>query len=232
MIHFNADWKNIGISLSGGADSALLAYLVCSQIKDTKVHILSHVRMWKTRPWQRYDSIRVFEWLQQRFPNIEFVRHENFIPPDLEYGDKGAYIEDEYGQIRSGDQIIVRAHAEWIAVTHNLNAWYAGKTKNPSDPTITKGMPDRDIIVEDPNELVKDHKGVAVCHPFLYTEKDKIIAQYVSHNILNLLNITRSCEGDFADIDFTTYTPNQIVPECGECFWCQERNWAKEKNNV
>ena len=232
MIHFNADWKNIGISLSGGADSALLAYLVCSQIKDTKVHILSHVRMWKTRPWQRYDSIRVFEWLQQRFPDIEFVRHENFIPPDLEYGNKGAYIEDEYGQIRSGDQIIVRAHAEWIAVTHNLNAWYAGKTKNPSDPTITKGMPDRDIIVEDPNELVKDHKGVAVCHPFLYTEKDEIIAQYVSHNILDLLNITRSCEGDFADIDYTTYTPNQIVPECGECFWCQERNWAKEKNNV
>ena len=45
MIHFNADWKNIGISLSGGADSALLAYLVCSQIKDTKVHILSHVRI-------------------------------------------------------------------------------------------------------------------------------------------------------------------------------------------
>ena len=93
-------------------------------------------------------------------------------------------------------------------------------------------MPDRDIIVEDPNELVKDHKGVAVCHPFLYTEKDEIIAQYVSHNILDLLNITRSCEGDFADIDYTTYTPNQIVPECGECFWCQERNWAKEKNNV
>ncbi len=232
MIHFNADWKNIGISLSGGADSALLAYLVCSQIKDTKVHILSHVRMWKTRPWQRYDSIRVFEWLQKRFPNIEFVRHENFIPPYLEYGDKGAYIEDEYGQIRSGDQIIVRAHAEWIAVTHNLNAWYAGKTKNPSDPTITKGMPDRDIEVEDPNELVKDHQGVAVCHPFLYTEKDEIIAQYVSNNILDLLNITRSCEGDFADIDYTTYTPNQIVPECGECFWCQERNWAKEKNNV
>jgi 7-cyano-7-deazaguanine synthase in queuosine biosynthesis len=93
-------------------------------------------------------------------------------------------------------------------------------------------MPDRDIVVEDPNELVKDHKGVTVCHPFLYTEKDEIIAQYVSHNILDLLNITRSCEGDFADIDYTTYTPNQIVPECGECFWCQERNWAKEKNNV
>jgi len=30
MIHFDPNWKNIGVSVSGGADSALLAYLVCS----------------------------------------------------------------------------------------------------------------------------------------------------------------------------------------------------------
>ena len=232
MMYFNSEWKNIGISVSGGADSALLAYLVCSQVKDASVHILSHVRMWKTRPWQRYDSLNVFNWLTERFPDIHFKRHENFIPPDLEYGDKGAYIIDEYGRERSGDQIIVRAHAEWIAATEKLDAWYAAKSKNPSDPTITKGMPDRNITVEDPSELVKDHNGVTVCHPFLYTEKDWIIAQYVEHDILDLLNITRSCEGDFADLNYTNYVPGQKVPECGECFWCQERNWAKEKNNV
>jgi hypothetical protein len=231
-IFFNPEWKNIGISVSGGADSALLAYLLCSKIENTQVHILSHVRMWKTRPWQRYDSINVYTWLCEKFPHIKFKRHENFIPPDLEYGSKGAYIEDEYGQTRSGDQIIVRAHAEWIAVTEHLDAWYAGKTKNPSDVTITKGMPDRNPVVEDPNELVKIHNGVTVCHPFLYTEKDWIVAQYVKHDILDLLNITRSCEGDFLDLDYTNYVPGSIVPECGQCFWCQERRWAKEKNNV
>lgn len=233
MIHFDPNWKNIGISVSGGADSALLAYLVCSEItQDTTVHVLSHVRMWKTRPWQRYDSIRVFTWLVNRFPNIKFLRHENFIPPELEYSDKGANIIDFDGRARSGDQIIVRTHAEWIAATENLDAWYAAKSKNPSDPTITKGMPDRNVTVEDPNELVKQHNGVTVCHPFLYTEKDVIIAQYVKHDILDLLNITRSCEGDFNGLDYTNYEPGQEVPECGECFWCQERNWAKEKNNV
>ena len=232
MIFFNSEWKNIGISVSGGADSALLAYLLCSQIKDTRVHILSHVRMWKTRPWQRYDSINVFNWLKNRFPNIEFVRHENFIPPDLEYGDKGATIKDEYGQLRSGDQIIVRAHAEWVAITENLDAWYAAKTKNPRDSTITKGMPDRNVTNEDPNELVKDFQGVSVCHPFLYKEKDWIVEQYLKHNIMELFDITRSCEGDFSNIDYKNYIPGQPVPECGECFWCQERNWALVKNNV
>jgi len=232
MIYFNPEWKNIGISLSGGADSALLAFLVARQVKSTNIHILSNVRMWKTRPWQRYDSINVYNWLRNHFPDVSFTRHENFIPPDLEYGDKGAYIEDEYGQTRSGDQIITRAHAEWVAYTECLDAWYAGKTKNPSDPTITKGMPDRNPTVEDPNELVKEHNGVTVCHPFLYTEKDWIVEQYIKYDIMDLFNITRSCEGDFDHLNYKTYTPGQYVPECGECFWCQERNWAKEKNNV
>ena len=87
------------------------------------------------------------------------------------------------------------------------------------------------------NEKFRNQEGVLITdtqwHSIVAWGKTaEIIAQYVSHNILDLLNITRSCEGDFADIDYTTYTPNQIVPECGECFWCQERNWAKEKNNV
>ena len=231
-IYFNPKWKNIGISVSGGADSALLSYLLCSQITTTRVHIISHIRMWKTRPWQRYDSINVYNWLTKRFPYVEFVKHENFIPPDLEYGDKGANIIDEYGNTRSGDQIIVRSHAEWVAITENLDAWYSAKTKNPSDTAITKGMPDRNIVNEDPSDLVKDFEGVKVCHPLLYTEKDWVVNQYIKNDIMDLFNITRSCEGDFENLDYKNYAPGQLVPECGECFWCQERNWAKEKNNV
>lgn len=231
-IPFDSSWKNIGISLSGGADSALLAYLLCSKVKTTNVHILSHVRMWKTRPWQRYDSLGVYDWLVKRFPHIKFIRHEHFIPPEMEYGNKREQLYDEYGNFRSGDQIIIRAHAEWIGHIESLDAWYAGKTKNPSDPTITKGMPDRNVTNYDSNEIVKVHNGITVCHPFLYTEKDWIISQYIEHDILDLLNITRSCEGDFEDLDYTNYKPGQEVPECGECFWCQERNWAMDKNNV
>jgi hypothetical protein len=231
-IPFDSSWKNIGISLSGGADSALLAYLLCSKITTTHVHILSHVRMWKTRPWQRYDSIGVYNWLVNRFPHISFTRHENFIPPELEYGDKGANIVDEYGNVRSGDQIIVRAHAEWVAHTCHFDAWYSAKTKNPSNTTITKGMPDRNLTDVTPSNLSFIYNGLLVCHPFLHTEKDYIIKQYVENNILDLLNITRSCEGDFANLNYTNYTPGQFVPICNECFWCQERSWAKEKNNV
>ena len=81
-------WRNIGISLSGGADSALLAYLICSSTSHTaNIHILTNIRMWKTRPWQKYNALDVYNWLEERFPDHRFTMHQNFIPPDLEWGD-------------------------------------------------------------------------------------------------------------------------------------------------
>lgn len=69
-------WKNIGISLSGGADSALLAYLICKNLHDNcKVHISTQVRMWKSRPWQEHISAEVFDWFVGYFPDLEFERH-------------------------------------------------------------------------------------------------------------------------------------------------------------
>jgi len=74
------------------------------------------------------------------------------------------------------------------------------------------------------------HMGVDVCHPFVYTAKDWIVKQYYKENIVDLFNITRSCEGEFEGLDYTTYTPGQTVPTCGDCFWCKEREWGIEQN--
>ena len=103
-VRFDYNWKNIAISVSGGADSALLAYLVCDLAKEheTTIHIINHIRMWKTRPWQQYDGERVYNWLFQRFYHTKFVRHINLIAPDVEYGNMGPIIKDEYGKMVSG----------------------------------------------------------------------------------------------------------------------------------
>lgn len=235
-LHLDTNWKSIAVSLSGGADSALLAYLLCDILlrKNLKiqVHVISHVRMWKTRPWQKYDSLRVYNYLQQKFPKIIFIRHENFIAPDLEYGNIGPSIKDLNGNMKSGDQITVRSHAEYICATYMIDAWFAALTKNPDDATITKGMPDRNLTKRDPNELISQQNGIYVCHPFRYTTKDWIVKQYIKLNELELFNLTRSCEGEFPDLDYKTYIPYQLVPECGECFWCQERNWALKQNEI
>lgn len=85
-IPFDNNWKRISISLSGGADSALLAYLLCQKITSQEVHIISHIRCWKTKPWQEYNALSVYQYLIDKFPQIKFFRHVNFVPPELEWG--------------------------------------------------------------------------------------------------------------------------------------------------
>jgi 7-cyano-7-deazaguanine synthase in queuosine biosynthesis len=230
---FNFEWKNIAISLSGGADSALLAYLLCDAAKDRNVtvHIINHTRMWKTRPWQQHDADTVFNWLFQRFYHTTFKRHTNFIAPDIEYGNIGPNLTDEYGKKVSGDNIQQRAYAEFICHKNNIDAYYNAVTRNPRLANFN-GMRERDIEPTEDNRhlTVMQHMGRWAIHPFRFVEKDWVITQYKRLDIMDLFNITRSCEGEFEGIDYKTYKTGQHVPICGECFWCKEREWAIEQS--
>jgi hypothetical protein len=233
QIPFDKNWKNVAISVSGGADSALLAYLVCNLAKDngTTIHIVNHVRMWKTRPWQQYDSERVYNWLFQRFYHTTFKRHVNFIAPDIEYGNIGPNLTDEYGKQVSGDNIQQRAYGEFICQKYNIDAYYNAVTRNPQ-LALFKGMSERNIDPSEDNKHLErmTHMGVEVLHPFRFIDKSEVVKKYKELDLMDLFNITRSCEGEFDGIDYTTYTPGQDVPICGSCFWCKEREWAIEQS--
>lgn len=215
----NPKWKRIGISLSGGADSALLAYFILSNTT-ADIYFTTQVRMWKTRPWQQWIAKDVVGWFREKFKNrIEHI--EGFIPPEMEEPNT-TYITDEYGAQKPGNRVILRAHNEYIGHMYNLNAWYAGVTQNPTEEFEGK-LDDRDNASL-PVEM--QHMGATICHPFVNVRKDWIIKQYMDNNIGELLEITRSCEGEFEGIDYTTYKPYQRLPICGECFWCKEREWG------
>lgn len=229
-IPFSNDWNNIAVALSGGADSALLLYLLCKIITErnlkTTIHCISHTRMWKTRPWQQTDNLRVFHNMCSRF-NVNMVRHTNFIAPDLEYGNVGPTIKDEYGKLVSGDNIQQRAYSEYICHTNNVDCFYNAVTRNP--PIHLEGaMRERDIVKNDSNKHMElmEHMGIIASHPFRFTDKSWVLKQYRKNNIMDLFEITRSCEGEFQGIDYQSYTPGQYVPVCNKCFWCLERNWA------
>lgn len=226
-IPFDKDWKKIAVSVSGGADSALLAYLLCNKVSDQEVHIISHIRCWKTKPWQQYDSKRVYDWLCQHFSHIVFHRHENFIAPDLEYGDQGPIITDEYGKRVSGDNAEIRGFAEYICHKYDIDCYYNAVTRNPRDVDFS-GMPSRDIDATNENRHLEfmQHMGRYASHPFRFITKDEIIKKYKEENIVELFNITRSCEGTFDWLDYRNYKYGEEVPACGECFWCRERDWA------
>ena len=232
-IPLDSKWRNVAVSVSGGADSALLAYLVCELSKEhnTTIHIINHVRMWKTRPWQRYDADKVYNWLFQRFYHTNFVRHTNFIAPELEYGNIGPNLTDEYGKQVSGDNIQQRAYAEYVCNENNVDAYYNGVTRNPRLAQFN-GMLERDIEPTPDNEHLRimRHMDLWAIHPFRFVDKSWVIKQYKRLDLWNLLDITRSCEGEFDNINYTNYTPGQHIPTCGTCFWCKEREWAIEQS--
>ena len=84
-IAFSKKWKRIGVNLSGGADSALLCFVLGKIIVDNnldcKIDVITYQRCWETRPWQGWWSIQVFNKLQSLYPNIIENRHTTFIPP-------------------------------------------------------------------------------------------------------------------------------------------------------
>jgi hypothetical protein len=163
----------------------------------------------------------VYHWLVDNFPKNKFVRHEGFIPPEMEEPNT-TFITDEYGKTKPGNRIILRSHNEFIIHTYKLNAWYSAVTKNP-DVQFPGALPERD---EGVLPIHMTHMGIDVYHPFAQTAKDWIVKQYRKHGIEQLFDITRSCEGEFEGLDYTTYTPGQVVPTCGKCFWCKEREWG------
>jgi hypothetical protein len=223
--------KNIAIAISGGADSALLAYLICSKITDSTIHVINNIRCWKSKPWQQEDFKRVFNYLQNSFPHINFKVHTNFIPPELEWGDKGRTITDEYGKLVSGDTLELRAWAEYVCFQNKVESYYNGVTRNPKNVDF-KGMPTRDIDPSDDNKHLElmMHMGFEAHHPFRFIDKGAIYDCYKDLDILELFELTRSCEGEFTDLNYKTYTPGQIVPVCNTCFWCKERTWSIEQS--
>lgn len=248
-IPFDISWQRIGVNLSGGTDSALLTYLLCKIIEEnklaTKIDIITYTRCWTSRPWQGYISEQVYNKLKTMFPNIIENRHTAFIPPELEHGAIGNILDN-----RSGDQIIVGSFNSYISWEKKFDAVFNATSKNYDDSREDR-MLNRDKDAENGNLLdvwYKKSSQVVFCYPFKFVKKDWIIANYYLYNILDLFSLTRSCEGDIKwnEIinryceDFTKYVPGMYIPECHDCWWCKEREWAhsrveniiKEINNV
>lgn len=233
VIPFDNEWKNIALSVSGGADSALLAYLVCALAKkqNATMHIIQHIRNWKSKPWQEHDADYVYKWLRWKFHHTNFERHINFIAPELEYSEMGPSLTDEYGKNVSGDNIQQRSYAEYICNKYNIDAYYNAVTRNPRNVNF-QGINERDVDPTPDNQhlTVMNHMGRWALHPFRFVEKSWVLKQYRDHGLMDLFNKTRSCEGIVEGLDYTNYIPGQEVPTCGECFWCKEREWAIEQS--
>ena len=234
-IHLDYSHSNISVDLSGGADSALLAYLLISELNKRKqkctVHLITHRRLWNTRPWQKMIAKNVFEWLRDMSNPTTIVRHTNFIPPLLEMAeikDVDPNIIEYYGH-RTGECLCIDGFRDMIMSDYGIDMRYNATTLNPPlSSKVEGGMSVRDRTEIKKLDLLDPMEKET--NPFFYIDKSWVIKQYKDNNILDLLYTTRSCEG--GDVESPADWNGERPDDCGYCFWCNERHWAMDENNV
>jgi len=248
--------SKICVHLSGGADSACGTAILCDYITklklDITVYIISYIRVWNNRPWAEYISLDVYNKIQSMFPNVKMKRETCFVPPELEDANLGTPNVKGLGKKVNLMQVVIDSHTNYFIAKNDIQALYNFTTANPTHlADHESAMLSRNVTqehIDNGRKMQYDKRDLYdEASPWVLLQKDFIIGQYYKRGWEDLLEITRSCEGDkkfFNNlddnpfVDYTEYkhgvTPlyecHQLIADVNEqCFWCAERQWAKQK---
>jgi 7-cyano-7-deazaguanine synthase in queuosine biosynthesis len=200
---------NIGLNLSGGADSSLLLYILLSnKNKNDKIEIFTLATALKGRVTAK-STANVIEKCIQLTGNDNINHHVSYIK------------EDHLGK---SNRQLFEMPIEFLA-NKKINAMYAALTSNPpleiaesfnSEFSENKHHIERDPLEDKPKEII--NKNLTLYLPFRNIDKKVIAEMYHRLGLIDsLFPLTRSCE-----------IPNRLdyVNHCGNCWWCKERIWA------
>ena len=189
----------IGISVSGGADSAILLYILMKHAPGP-IHVYTCVGKSKNRVAPHVVSNLIGKLIDMtgRKDN-EIFHHCSFVD----------------------DQHITNM---FVLPRDNLNNgiinyMYTGTTANPPVNVTDDFFGDNFTHNERNPEVIRPYyksRDNKFYVPFINVDKQVIRGMYEELNVLEeLFPLTRSCES------FTL-----TEGHCGECWWCQERQWG------
>ena len=208
--------KKLGISMSGGADSAILCYIVAKHLKEINSDIVIHPFScnWQVRPWSQGKVRKIVEEIKKStgYKNFGHIYKFTIDMDEIEQGDdRKAKVFGYYTRFMLDNNLI--------------DHFFSGKTKNPSFE-IMKNFKDQVRQKDrDTPTLRSIYKDTVETIPFAMVDKRFVIDMYKRHNLLNtLLPLTRSCEGSEELTD-------NFASTCGQCWWCNEREWALKQVN-
>lgn len=191
-----------GLSFSGGADSAVLLYILLSTVTDT-LHLYSFYPEKKAHIAEPITD-RVLKKCIELTGNNNVVHHKEYI--------------------KEQTPMLVHELLQSYILRDGLSKMYNGISKFPPDSVID--LFHQDIKSDDAyvyqrrkNDAVYDvyfGKQLAFYRPFANMDKKDVADLYRSLNIeTQLFPYTRSCE-----------TVTSPLHHCGKCFWCEERQWG------
>lgn len=228
---FNDEWKNIGVKLSGGADSSLVYYAVCNHYKDRPdVNIYPITLDTALKGWYSTGGAEIIR-LVTKLTGKEPVLHMKWFSSD--HNDP----ENAEPYATAQEDMIAVAIAEY-----DLDVIYSGLTINPPQAALLKmieehatefgidaehaiasvmGRDDsRDTTQEKTffQQTKPNGKKIARVRPFVNKDKKAVHAAYLAMDAMETLYPhTFSCETipeKGTAVDFI---------HCRHCFFCLER---------
>jgi 7-cyano-7-deazaguanine synthase in queuosine biosynthesis len=199
-VEFNVYNGPNAISVSGGADSALLLYFLLKYSKD-RLHIFTLADGTKQITGAK-SAVNVVYKCAQLTGNYNFEHHIDYSPDFID-----TYIE--------------RLPFEYLD-KKEFNVLYAGITNLP--PKTDRMTFSKDFYHEmrNPDENRDVFRYGFSYIPWTNIDKKKIAEIYKEYNLLDsLFPITRSCEWNEI---IGGQSPG--MEHCGDCWWCNERQWA------
>lgn len=236
MIKIPVLTENVIVRLSGGADSALLLWMICNEwvAENKKLVIWPITVVHEKRHWQSYHAQQVYDWIQGEWESNELI---TFMPlKSLLCEDPGGVPENSKNRNRYVDfqENLIDTTVEQIG---EMTQVFNGVTANPPELIGQEYWGSSNVFGEDVWECREKHRdwdlrcertevdydekrNIIHCNPFIKFHKGHVAELYIKYKLIdNLLPLTRSCEG-------WTYMTDGFTKECGECWWCMERDWA------
>ena len=198
--------KTLALSMSGGADSTMLCYLLA---KTSRRHNLQIT----IQPYNGYDIwapidstgvIKIIKYIQSKFPTVDIQWPISTVfdtNGDSAPNDKNMYIGPLIDKLQAHnvvDEVMNgMSMGPPIEVQQTFKDW--------DNKINVRRLPGYHLW----NEV---ERAIEHLSPLKHIDKRFIVQCYKEFDIEELLEITNSC----------------IYPQgnCGECWWCQERNWA------
>ena len=232
MINIPIIMNNVIIRLSGGADSAILLYMICDTYKkaETELNLWPITVIHGVRNWQSYHAQQVLDYMMEKFPDVNWKNHEvvKCMDPGGKPNNKNAnnYVDFQESLIDK----VVEKYAGSAAVFNGVTAnppeeigekhWGSSKVFGKKVWDVREKHRDWKFIA-DRKPIEDDSKRMMVhVNPFIQHHKGHVAELYKKYDLIDdLLPITRSCEG-------WDYMTTNYQKTCGECWWCMERDWA------
>jgi hypothetical protein len=218
VIPLSKNWKTVGIQVSGGLDSALLLYLTTKAIQKNNLDL-------KIQPISVFipSKVKNIASTEAIIEKIRELTGADFINDGLIFD---MPVEETSTYDGKKDNYFVNMIRN-LFIEGKIDFEFNGNTKNPPE-SARVGWKNDQHRQKNRDAASSIYNTPHSASPHYNMDKSDIINLYLKHKIFDdIAPLTCSC-----DENVSVVHEHQLNVPCGSCWWCEERRWGFESNDV